>query len=328
MGAQFIHSILVPDRLQAADGEFTIDLPVNPLSMIYLNVKPLNDTGTIAEYGLMQRLLSAINNIRIDWRGTALVDITGQDLAAFLWMAHKSRIAMSNASETDDERRAMVIPIPLTRDPWSLTECFPQTKRGELILTIDWDIADTGFNGLRFSIETLELPSAAPTHFQRMTTQAITFQATGNNDVDMPIGQIIRQILCFGTTGFTGAAPAPTIGALRLLVDNIENGYSSGDYETLRAIPFALGQEPHFHTDHMHGVNAGGAGQEDTQSQQVEAALYDNYVLLEYDADRKDTFALDTKLANRVHLRINAEATNAARFIPIEKVLVTDFVRN
>ncbi len=327
MGAPFIHSILVPDRLQAADGEFPIDLPVNPLSMIYLNVKPLNDTGTISDYGLLQRLLAAVVNIRVDWRGTALIDITGQDLAAFLWMAHTSRICLSNANETDDERRAMVLPIPLTRDPWSLTECFPQTKRGELILTIDWDIANTGFNGLRFSIETLELPSAAPTHFQRMTTQAITFAATGNNDIDLPIGQLIRQVLCFGTTPFTGAVPVPTLGALRVLVDNIENGYSSADFETLRALPFSLGREPHFFTDHFHGLDATVAGQTDTQSQQVDAGLHDNYVLLEYDADRKDTFSLETKNANRVHIRINAEATNAARFIAIEKVLVTDFVR-
>lgn len=327
MGAPFIHSILTPDRLQVADGEFIVDLPVNPLSMIYLNVKPLNDTGTIADYSTIQGLLSAIDNIRIDWRGTALIDINGQDLAAFLWMAHRARICLSNASETTNERRAMVIPIPLTRDPWSLSECFPSSKRGELIMTIDWDIADTGFDGLRFSIETLELPSAAPTHFQRLTTQAITFAATGNNDIDLPIGQIIRQILCFGTTPFTGAVPAPTLGALRLLVDNIETGYSSGDFETLRAIPFSLGMEPHFFTDHFHGVNAAGAGQEDTQSQQVEAALYDNYVLLEYDADRRDTFALETKSAARIHLRVNAETANAARFIAVEKVLVTDFIR-
>lgn len=327
MGAPFIHSILVADRAQAADGEFNVDLPVNPLSVVLLNIKPLNNTATIANYTAMQGLLSAVNNIRIDWRGTAVVDINGQDLAAFLWMASQSRIALTNFRETDNERRSMVIPIPLTRNIWSPSECFPSSKRGELILTIDFDVADTGFDGLRFSIETLELPNANPTHFQRLTTQSITFTATGNNDVDMPIGNMIRGILAFGTTPFTGAAPAPTIGALRLLVDNVEQGFSSGDFETLRALTSMMGREPHYVLDHFHGVDASGAGQEDTQSQQIEAASYANYVYLDYDGTRDDAYALETKNASRVHLRVNAETANAARFIPVERILVTDFLR-
>ncbi len=327
MGVPFIHSILTADRLQAADGEFTVDLPVNPLSVVLLNLKPLNDTGTIAEYSSMQGLLSAIDNIRIDWRGTAVIDINGQDLAAFLWMASRSRACATNLRETNDERRSLVIPIPLTRDIWSPSECFPATKRGELILTIDFDIADTGFNGLRFSIETLELPNAAPTHFQRLTTQAITFGSTGNNDIDLPIGNIIRGILAFGTTAFTGAVPAPTVGAMRLLVDNIETGYSSGDWETLRAVAAMVGQEPHWVLDQIHGVDAAGGAQEDTQPQQSEAAAFENYCYLDYDGLRDDSYALDTKNASRVHLRVAAETANAARFIPVEKILVTDFLR-
>lgn len=255
------------------------------------------------------------------------MDLSGQDLAAYLWMVMGIDIAGSNTVETDNDRRSIVLPIPFGRTLWNPDECIPETKKGELQLSITFDIAATGFDGLRFSLETLELPDAAPPFFQRITTQAITFAATGNNDVDLPIGNIIRGILAFGTTGFAGATPAPTLGALRVLVDNVEHGYSSTDFEVSRAIVAGLGRTPPYLLDHFHGVNAAGAGQEDTQSQQVNAALHELYTYLDYDATRDDRYSIETKGLSRIHVRVNAEAANAARFLPVEKVLMTDFFK-
>jgi len=325
--ADFVHSIAAPDQAIAADGEFNLDLPVNPLSCIYLNLAPLNNTATIANYGALVRLLSALDNVRVDWRGASVINCSGLDLVAFLMLATNIDVRATNQAETDNERRSVVVPVPLGRRIWDPAECFPSVKRGELTLTLTLDIADTGYDGLRISVETLELLDAEPTHFQRLTTLNQTFAATGDNDVDLPIGNMLRGVLAFGTTGWTGATPAPTINSLRLLVDNVERGYASTDWEVSRAISSAVGRKLSGYLDHFHGVNAAGSGQEDTQSQQNDDTLLENYTYLDYDPDGTDRYALTTKGLSRVHLRINAEAADAARFIPVEKVAVNDFLR-
>lgn len=327
MPDRFIHSILEANQDQAADADFIVDLPVNPLSAMFINLSPLNNTVTITNYSSLTGILAALTALRVTWRGSSILDLSGRDLAAFLWMNAGIDIAASNQEETDNERRSVVIPVPFSRNIWDPNECLPQTKKGELQAILTFDIANTGYDGLRFSIETLELPNAAPSHFQRITTQSVTFGATGNNDIDLPIGNIIRGILCFGTTGFTGATPAPTLGSLRVLLDNVENGYSSTDFEVSRAIAAAVGRRPLSQNDHFHGVNAAGVGQEDTQSQQASDSLFEQYTYLDYDGSRDDRYSLETKGASRIHIRVNAEAANAARFLPVEKVLVTDFFK-
>ncbi len=327
MADRFIHSILAQNQAQLVDADVVIDLPVNPLSALYLNLSPLNETSVITAYSSLQTLLAAVTAIRVTWRGSSLLDLSGQDLAAYLWMVMAIDVMGSNTVETDNVRRSIILPIPFGRSVWNPDEAIPTTKKGELQLQLTFNVAGAGFDGLRFSIESLELPDAAPTHFQRITTQAITFAATGNNDVDLPIGNIIRGILAFGATGFAGTTPAPTLGALRLLFDNVENGYSSTDFEVSRAIISALGRHPPHLTDHFHSVNAAGVGREDTESQQITAAIHELYTYLDYDATRDDRYSLETAGASRIHLRINAEAANAARFLPVEKVLVTDFFK-
>lgn len=324
---RFVHSILAPNQAQAADGEVNIDLPTNPLSVVYLHLSPLNETGTIANYTTIAAIMSAIDNIRIDYRGAAVIDISGEDLLAWLWMASGLKPMCTNPEETDDERRSIVLPIPLSRKPWDVKECFPAVKRGELQLTLTFDIADTGFDALRYSVETLELLGAAPSHFQRLTTLTQTFAAIGDNDVDLPIGNVLRGIFAYSTSGFTGAVPAPTIGALRLLLDNVEFGYASTDFEVSRAICAALGREPSVFLDHFHGVDAAGGAQEDTQPQQYATPKQGHYTYLDYDPTRDDSFAIETKRNARVHLRITAEAAEAVRVIPVEKVEVNEFIK-
>jgi len=327
MAARFVHSILAPNQDVAADGDLQFDLPVNPLSCIYLNLSPLNETSTIANYTALLGLLSALDRVRVTYRGASVIDIRGDDLVAFLIYAAGIYPRQSNLQKTDNDRRSLVLPIPLSRRIWTPSECFPETRRGELQLTLTLDIADTGFDDLRISIETLELLDANPTHFQRITTLAQTFAATGDNDIDLPIGNIIRSVLAFGTTGFAGATPAPTIDQIRLLKDNIENGYAASDWEVSRAVAAALGREGSVVNGHLHRGNFTTATEGNTGDQLDVDTLAQLYTHLDYDPTRDDTYSLETKGAGRVHLRVNAGAANAARFIVVEKVAVSDFIR-
>jgi hypothetical protein len=322
--ALFIHSIAANNQSISADGVQTIDLPVNPLSAVLIHLNPLNDTATIGNFGLIQRLLSALDNCEILHKGTAIVSASGADLVAFSHWVNGVAIAQSNPVDTDNDRRSLVIPVLLGRKAYDPSECFPRSRRGELQLQLTWDIADTGFDGLRISVETVELPEATPTHVQKLTTLTQTFAATGDNDVDLPIGHLIRGVLCFGTTGFAGAAPAPTLGRLSVLRDNIQVGYSSTDFEVSRVIAQLAARNQPFWNEHLHGFVDGAAGQTDTQRQNDIFPMMENYTFIDFDPTRDDLYSLVTEGAGRVHMRINAETANLARFLPIEKFPVDE----
>ena len=323
---QFIHSIQVPNQLIAADGQQIYDMPVNPLSMIYLHISPLNETSTIANYLSTFGMMSAVDQITLAYRGQSIIDMRGQDLLAFIWHCTNWDVCQSNLNKTDNDRRSIVLPICLGRRPYDPNECFPEVRRGELTLSVTWDIADTGFDGLRISIETVEIPEAQPKYFQRVTSLARTFAATGDNDIDLPIGNVIRGVLGFGTTGFAGAAPVPSLGALRLLVDNVETNYASSDWEVLRAVSRVTKNRLGIYTDHIHRFADAAAGEVNTGQQIITAQAPENYVYLDMDPTGDDLFSLETRGKARVHIRANAETADAVRLYPIERIQTSEFL--
>lgn len=323
---KFIRSILEPDGAIAADGDETIDLPVNPLSGLLLRLAPLNETSTIANYGLLEKLLTGLDNVRVTHKGASVIDIRGDDLAALIMFWYGQGIWQRNAVETDDDRRCIVLPVMFGGKMYDPAECFPETRKGELQLTLTWDIAATGFDGMRRSIEAIELPEATPDYVQKVTTLAQTFAAVGQNDVDLPIGNVIRGVLCWGTTSFAGATPAPTLGQLSVFKDNMQTHYSAADFEMLcwdmanRGLPFPA-SFTHIHSGTYTTTVAG-----DSLEPEVGLDKSAYYGLLDFDPLRDDSYALDTKGAGRVHVRSNAEASEAVRLLPIEKVSVGTYL--
>lgn len=323
----FVHSILEVNALVGSDGDEVIDLPVNPLSVILIHISPLNETATIGNYRLLEGLLAALTNIRVTHVGSAIIDGSATDLAVLAMLWHRMSIWQSNAVETNNDRRSIVLPILFGRKPYGAQECFPETRRGEFQLTLTWDIAASGFDGLRRSVETIELPDASPTHIEKVTTLAQTFAATGQNDVDLPIGNMLRGILLFGTTGFAGATPVPSLGQLELLVDNKQLDYAATDFEVLRAVAGLRGVPFPPDGRHIASVNAAGAGREDSEEPEIGASIDDNYVLMPLDVTGDDEHSIDTTGAGRVNVRIDAETADAVRVLPIERVDAAGFTR-
>src|SRR3990170_258932 len=318
--SRYTQSILAANQAVAADGVQVFDLPVGPLSGLLIHLNPLQESGTITTHRFLEALFSAIDNINVTFRGSSVIALNGVDAAVLALLWHRFTIWQSNAVETNNERRSVVLPIMFGRSAFHVKECFPATKKGELQMSITWDIADTGFDGLRFSIETIELPGATPDFVQKVTTLARTFTATGQNEIDLPIGNFLRGVLMFGTTAFAGATPAPSLGRIELLKDNLQQFVSASDFEVMRGalglkgIPFP----PDFR--HVHSVDAAGSAREDTLEPEVGASIDDNYALVDLDPLHDDSFGMETEGASRVHLRIEAETADAVRFIPIERV--------
>lgn len=321
----FIHSILESNAVIAVDGVEVIDLPVNPLSDVLIHISPLNETSTITAFRLFRLLIGALVDVDITHRGVSVTSGSGVDLAVMAMLFHRLAIWQSNAVDLDNDRRSIVLPILFGRRPYDPRECFPASRKGELQMSLDWDIAAAGYDGLRRSIETIELPDATPESVQRVTTLSQTFAATGNNDIDLPIGNVIRAILCFGTTPFNGPSPAPTLGALSVLKDNAQVGYMSTDFEVVRAVLGLTGRPfpPDFR--HIHAVNAAGVGEEDTREPEIEASIDASYCLLDFDPMMDDQHVLETAGAGRVNVRVNADAANAARFLPVERMPASAF---
>jgi len=210
------------------------------------------------------------------------------------------------------------------RFAWDTRSCFPESRRGELVLELDVDIADTGYDGLRLSVETIELLGAKPTEFERKTTITQTFAATGINDVQLPLGNTIRGLLLFGTTGFGGATPAPSWGRVSTLVDGNQWGYSASDFEVLMANSQLLGRQFPGIDTHTHRVDVSGAGTTQESGGPIEQGSggWQNYAYLDFDPTRDDQFALSTKGVSSVIVRADAETADLVRVVQIEKISV------
>jgi hypothetical protein len=318
--AKYTHSILAANQLVAADGVQVFDLPVSPLSVVLLHISPLAETSTITNHSLLMLLLSAIDNVTVSFRGGAFIALNGRDLAALCMMWHRWQIWQSNAVETDNDRRSIVIPVPFGKKAFDVKECFPATKKGELQMSVTWDIADTGFDGLRISVETIELPGATPDYVQKITTLARTLAAIGQNEIDLPIGNFLRGVLLFGTTSYTGATPAPTLGQLQLLKDNVQQYISASDFEVLRGVMCLKGVSFPPDRRHIHSGTYTTTVAGKSREPEVGLSLDANYALMDLDPLFDDSFGMETEGAGRVHVRIDAETADAVRVIPIERV--------
>jgi hypothetical protein len=320
MKAKFLRNLAVIEQAISADGVQTFEMPVNPLSALLIHLRPLNDTGTLANYPRYRDVCKALNRVTLTLNGQTVVSMRGEDIAALNYLRWGILPPEANPDNVDNERRAVVLPVILGARPFDKASCFPASERGQLMLECDFDIADTGYDGLRFSVESIELPDAKPKEYERRVQVTQTFAATGANDVALVPGLPCRGILLFGTTGYAGAAPAPSWGRVKVMLDNMEAGYAAADWESLLADPFIFQGRHLSLSEHKHTVNAAGAGVEETTSVFDADEDFTNYAYLDYDITRDDEFTLDTAGAKSFKIRAEAETADAVRAVQIEVV--------
>lgn len=326
MVAKLHHSIAVQERAVAADSVETFDLPVNPLSVVLVNIRPLNDNAGTPVTGPARylNLCAAFNRITIAHRGASVMSMRGEDIAVYNYLRHGCVPREANPDDTDNERRSVVLPIFMGRFAFDPHCCFPATRRGELTIEFDIDVADTGYDNFRYNVETVELLGASPKEYERRTAINRTFAATGINDIELPLGNLMRGIFAFGTTGFTGAAPAPSLGRMEVLLDNQQSHYTGNDFETIMTLGALLGRQPPYLDVHTHRVDATAASAVQETGGPIEQGMggWDLSTYLDFDPTRDDLFSLDTKGASTCFLRVNAETADAVRIVPVERILV------
>mgnify|MGYP001562922673 CR=1 FL=1 len=316
---RLLHSIVVTDHVVAADVVEVNDLVVNPISVVLLAIRPLNETSTLLNYARYLQICDSMNRISILYRGASVFSMSGRDAAALNYLRHGIVPREANSDDVDNERRCVILPILLGRFAYDPSCCFPATRRGELTIELDIDIADTGYDGLRYSIETIELLGATPGEYERKTSIARTFNATGDQDFVLPPGNLVRGCLLFGTTAYGGAVPAPTWQNTAAYLENQQHSYASTAFEVSQMLGALMGRQPPLLDLHDHrfepvaGVLTSGPIRQGWGG-------WENYSYLDFDPTRDDTFAIDTEGASNFFLRTNVGTADAARVIPIERV--------
>jgi hypothetical protein len=316
----FLHNIAVTERAISADGIETFDLATNPLSVVLVCLRPLNDTGTLANFQSYKGICAALNRVSILHRGESIIGVRGEDLAALNYFRHGIMPFQGQHDDTDNERRCVVLPILLGRQPFDKGSCFPATKRGDLVIEMDLDIADTGYDGLRVSVETIELLDAKPKEYEKKVQITQTFGATGNQDVQLPVGGNVRGMLLYGTTGFGGASPAPSWGNIRVMLDNREVGFASTDFEVAQMLHCLWNRQPPMYDGHDHNQTA------NTDTVTVGGPVrvgdgWEQYCFLDYDPNMNGEHEI-VALGKDLRIRANAETADAVRVIPIEVIKV------
>lgn len=325
MPVRMLRSLCRQEFLPAADGVEVWDLAVNPLSVVLLHLKPLNDTTTLSNFVRAMGIAGAVNRVSVLYRGQSVFSMSGRDALALHYFRHGGVPWDGNPDDADNERRSLTIPIVLGRFPWDPASCFPASRRGELTMEVDIDIADTGYDGMRMSCETIELLGAEPKEYERCASISKTFAATGDQDFELPIGHVVRGLLLFGTTAFDGASPAPTWGRISLMLDNQQVGYASTDWECVRSDGMLFGRQPPTGEMHTHRVDATAASTtQETSGGPIEVGDggegWENYAFLDLDPTRDDMLAIDTAGANDFTIRADVETADAARVVPIERI--------
>ena len=353
---QPLHTVLEPDQnLANAVENFRFDLPVNPMSIVLVTLRALNNCLVGSNYrGSAVSLMSKISNIRSRYRGATIFDGDPVDLAQVFGRFSKWWPTQGQVNATDNDARSVTFPLLFGRRPYDEKECFPATHRGDLTLEIDTAADPTGLDGFDMQIETVELLDAVPESFIKVTSSQQILASGDVNDVALPIGNKLLGLLLRGNLFPTGIAQTASFNECALELDNVEVMYSRAFWRGLHAIWARRHNSAWCHDGHTHLVNfiaavtdpilassavgvdpyasgnelaTGGAaaitGIGGVQPQ-PEVDVLQRYGYADFDPTDDLSGGIDTKGAADINWHVNASALDAAasRILPIEHVMI------
>lgn len=294
--ADFIRSNILDARTMATE-VFTEDLPINPISHLILTLEAFNatDEATIAE------ILGFINLITVRHVGIQIINLESEDLANLNSYLYGSGGQALAPIATDNQHLSYSLIIPFGRRIFDPDECFPATRKGEFQITLDTTIPATSLDNAIISLSAVELPDATP--LRHLISTLFSFAApgaTGEQDLDLPIGNDLLAVL-FRLTSFPGASEFLFgIDDYRLLVDNRETGIASAKASELAGEMI---------------TRAPGT----VRSTAAQGGLIPNTCLwMDFDPNRDGEYMIDTRGRSRVHIRANYGVNEAVKMAPLE----------
>lgn len=297
---QFIRSSLVKNRTAATE-VLKVDLPTNPLSHLIITLDGYNatDEATFAE------IIAFINEIEITHLGRTIVDVQSEDLVGMMaYLLHANPVLTARLA-TDNQARTIGLIVPFGRKVFNPAECFPATKKGELTLSLDYTAPATSWDNGLLNIEAVEMLGAKPAQYLKSVMQTVSAPgATGDNDVELPIGNRIVGINVRMTTFPATSSSVYGVESVKILKDNIEYGYMHAQAEALVA-DMALRLQTLAFTIAAQGD-----------------IIPDNTIWIDFDPRGDDNWLLDTAGASSVKARLNMGVDEATYLTVMELVKV------
>jgi len=317
---EFFHSVITDDVTTSADGTVTANLNIRPTSHLIITIKALNNSVRVST----KNLLAGLEKVEVTQFGATIFSLCALDLYALNCILLGHEPWQENCIDTDDAVRMLSLIVPFGRKLYNPKECFPATKSGELQLKMTIDIADTGYDGWIEQVEQVELPGATPAQYLKCTTKDYTPSATGDAEIDLPIGNIYAGILLWGTTIPTATSWTTTIDDVTLLMDNVEHYYADANWESLHGMLInrcdpANSFAEQFHTENTATEYTQNA---DTAAEEQDDTTISNHAYMDFSPNGGDDYLIDTKGLAQFKLRITAGDTNATRILPVELVRV------
>lgn len=236
---QPLHTVLRANTALAATAEtFTNDLPVNPLSVIIVTLRALNNLATVgANYlGSAADLISKIATMSVRYRGATIIDGNPLNLTQIYGMLSGWWPNQGQINQVNNDVRSVSFPILFSRKAFDPNECFPASRRGDLVLSVTTAADPTGLDGFDMTFETVELLDATPTKFIKVTSTAFSLLSGDVNDITLPIGnKLIGILLRAGLYPETTSNNAG-FNEVALKVDNVEVEYSRAFWRGLHAL--------------------------------------------------------------------------------------------
>ena len=236
MGKRFLRTIVQEPTTIAAAGDIApIDLPVNPLSRVWLTLFIEEPAQQVTNaWTLLSDFYAAISDLSIRHKGEMIIQgsladvmmLNGVVTRAWPFGTHFSGIG---------NNKSMTFPLSFSRQPYWHNEAFPATSRGNLRFHMSVaDVTPGTGTALQFAIEALELIEDDPKQYLKYTTNTRVLAATGRQRVPLPIGNELAGVLLFDPSTEIAVTETFAWGKVKVMVDNVEQYYAESNAESLR----------------------------------------------------------------------------------------------
>jgi hypothetical protein len=297
---EFIRSNILKDHTSATE-VIEKDLPTGAISHLIFTVEgeQTTDEATLAE------LIAFINSIEVTKKGKSIISVQSEDLYGLNAYLFRKLPVLTNSITTDDAVRHLGLIVPFGRNIFDPEECYPATQKGDLTVRADMTVLGTSIDSGLVNIEAVELVGAQPTHYLKSTLKIVAAPgATGDNEVELPIGNKLVAIQIRMTTFPTTATDLYGVQDVSLMVNNKQYGY-------------AMAKAPCMVSDRMFRI--GGLGSTMLLQQLV---LPPNIIWMDFDPNGDGKWLIDTADKSSVKLRLNMGVNEATYITIIELVEV------
>jgi len=319
---KYIHSQLCNDITVTPGQTQSYDLPINPVSLILLTMRWVQDRTGPYSYSQIDSILSVISKIDVTYKGRTLYSASGQDAVMLTRLISGAEPVVHNAIDADNAIRMCTIPIALAPYLYSPDWASPASKRGELQLQITCAAPPAIIIGATYSAEVIEIEGAEPKYYMQCTPHAVLPAATGMIDIDLPIGQDLCGVMLRAAKVPDATNDHCSITSAALLVDNREEYISYASWAALRTHAQMRAPEMVGNTRHQHALGDVMTGAWTTET--VLAPSYtQHYGYIDLMPAGIEDYILSTAGRSRVHIAIDCGDTSQIIAYPILRCALT-----